>query len=132
MGMVAEPRSDERERAGGHVRDVSLGGLAFQSPFCPENGQLVEIRIRTVRPEFRTKARVVWCRDLAVGYEVGVAFLARSDAFRARMVEQLCQIERYRRDVRDNEGRDLSGSEAADEWIRKYAAAFPTSGEDAD
>ena len=119
-----EPEADGREPASGTARDVSLGGLAFQSPSCPEQGQLVEIRIRTVQPEFRTQARVVWCRSLREGYEVGVAFLASADAFRARMVEQVCQIEQYRREMREK-GRELSGPDAAAEWIRKYAAAFP-------
>ena len=121
----SEPEDDGREPASGTARDVSLGGLAFKSPSCPQQGQLVEIRIRTVQPEFRTQARVVWCRSLREGYEVGVAFLASSDAFRARMVEQVCQIEQYRREIRETEGRELSGQEAAAEWIGKHAAAFP-------
>ena len=112
------------------TRDVGLGGLAFQSRSCPERGEVVELRIPTVTPEFRTLARVVWCRRLAASYEVGVAFLDSSDAFRARMVEQVCQIERYRREVREREGRELSGADAAREWIGKYAAGFPSAGAD--
>jgi hypothetical protein len=112
------------------TRDVGLGGLAFQCRSCPERGEVVEVRIPTVTPEFRTRARVVWCRRLAGSYEVGVAFLDSSDAFRARMVEQVCQIERYRREVREREGRALSGAEAAREWIGKYAAGFPGVGAD--
>jgi hypothetical protein len=110
------------------TRDVGLGGLAFESRSCPEQGAVVEVRIPTVTPEFRTWARVVWCRRLAGSYEVGVAFLDSSDAFRARMVEQVCQIERYREEVREKEGRELSGADAAREWIRKYAAGFPSVG----
>jgi len=41
------------------------------------------------------------------------------------MVEQLCYIERYRREVREKEGRELDSSSAAAEWIAKYAANFP-------
>jgi hypothetical protein len=54
-----------------------------------------------------------------------VQFLDAADAFRARMVEQVCSIERYRREVRRREGRVLSGQEAAEEWIREHAARFP-------
>lgn len=128
MGKDEGPGAGGARETAGTTRDVSLGGLAFESRSCPEQGQLVEIRIRAVKPEFRTRARVVWCRGLPQGYEVGVAFLASSDAFRARMVEQVCQIERYRRDVREKEGRELTGPEAANEWIRKYAAGFPGRG----
>jgi hypothetical protein len=129
ISMGTEPAAGG-PRATGTTRDVSLGGLAFHSLSCPDRGQLVEIHIPTVKPEFRTQARVVWCRSLAEGYEVGVAFLASSDAFRVRMVEQVCQIEHYRAEVREREGRVLSGPEAASEWIRKYAAAFPGAGEE--
>jgi hypothetical protein len=127
VSMGAESgRGAAMQEAG--TRDVGLGGLAFECRACPERGQLVEVRIPTVTPEFRTRARVVWCRRLAASYEVGVAFLDSSDAFRARMVEQVCQIERYRRKVRETEGRELSGAEAAREWIGKFAADFPSPG----
>lgn len=120
-----EQGAEDGTPASGSTMDVSLGGLAFASRSCPDAGQLVEIRISAVKPEFRTEARVVWCRRLPVGYEVGVAFLDSTDAFRARMVEQVCQIELYRAEVRESEGRELTGPEAASEWIRKYASHFP-------
>jgi hypothetical protein len=43
------------------------------------------------------------------------------------MVEQVCAIDRYRRQVLEQEGRTLSRDEAASEWITKYAGRFPTS-----
>jgi hypothetical protein len=127
VSMGTEPGPGAAVQEAG-TRDVGLGGLAFECRTCPERGQLVEVRIPTVTPEFRTRARVVWCRRLAGSYEVGVSFLDSSDAFRARMVEQVCQIERYRREVRESEGRELSGADAAREWIGKYAAGFPSAG----
>ena len=57
--------------------------------------------------------------------DLGVEFLDRRDAFRARMVEQVCHIENYRKTVYHTEGRVLAGKEAALEWIGKYAAHFP-------
>jgi hypothetical protein len=44
------------------------------------------------------------------------------------MVEQLCHIEHYRKEVRDTEGRILDGEAAAREWISKFAAKFPDPG----
>ena len=41
------------------------------------------------------------------------------------MVEQLCYIERYRRETLEKEGRDLDSTQAAMEWVSKYAASFP-------
>jgi hypothetical protein len=112
-----------------HTHDVSLGGLAFRSSCAVAPGHLVDIGIDCVQPRFQARARVAWCRPHPLsGYELGVTFLDADDAFRARMVEQLCHIEDYRRSVRRTEGRELEIDEAAAEWIEKYAAAFPDIG----
>jgi hypothetical protein len=44
------------------------------------------------------------------------------------MVEQVCHIEEYRRTVQRLEGRELSAEEAAFEWIHRFAAQFPETG----
>jgi hypothetical protein len=41
------------------------------------------------------------------------------------MIEQICHIESYRRDVAQQEGRQLTTEEAAVEWISRYASSFP-------
>lgn len=104
---------------------IGSGGLAFRTGTEFEPGTLVRIRIPYVSPAFDTEARVVWCRPRAGSFELGVEFLSLNDAFRARMVEQLCHIENYRQYVKRSEGRTLSTQEAAAEWIAKYAASFP-------
>ena len=113
----------------GQAHDVSFGGLAFESEHCPVPGSIIDVRIPTVIPPFQTRGVVVWCRCLGERYEVGVRFLESSDAFKARMVEQVCHIEQYKRDVLAREGRRLTGAAAAREWIAKFASSFP--GEDA-
>ena len=111
----------------GHSKNVGFGGLAFESNFCPAVGQLIELRIPTVDPPFIAKARVAWCRPGPDGgYLIGATFLDASDAFRSRMVQQVCSIENYRREVRAKEGRDLTTQEASAEWIEKFAGRFPT------
>lgn len=113
----------------GHSRNVGFGGLAFESNFCPTVGQLIELKIPTVDPPFIAKAKVAWCRpDPNGGYLIGATFLDASDAFRSRMVQQVCSIENYRREVKAKEGRDLTTQEASAEWIEKFAGRFPTSG----
>jgi len=108
-----------------HVHNVSVGGLAFQSGIALEPGAIVDVRISSVRPPFESKARVVWCSGREEGFELGVEFLDADDAFRARMVEQVCHIENYKREIYRTEGRALTSEEAAHEWIGKYAAQFP-------
>jgi len=107
--------------------NVSRGGLAFVSTACPQVGELLQLRIPTVQPAFEARARVVWCRPESESFLVGVQFLDAAAAFRSRMVQQVCSIEKYRRDVQRDEGRVLSPEEAATEWITRFAGRFPRS-----
>jgi len=108
--------------------NVSLGGLAFHSEHELEPGIVVEIIIPFVRPVFETRARVVWCLARENGFDLGAQLLDPEDAFRARMVEQVCYIENYKRVVYQTEGRLLTVEAAALEWIGKYASDFPDAG----
>lgn len=108
-------------------RNVSTGGLAFVSQRCPREGDLLRLRIPTVDPPFEAAARVAWCRPEEGRYLVGVQFVEAAAAFRSRMVQQVCSIENYRREVREREGRELGTQQAATEWIAKYAGRFPES-----
>jgi hypothetical protein len=56
---------------------------------------------------------------------VGVRFEDRDTAISVRMVEQVCHIEQYKLQVRETEGRELTGEQAAMEWIEKHAHEFP-------
>lgn len=106
--------------------NVSEGGLAFVSDSCPSVDDVIELRIPDVDPPFEAHARVAWCRPEEGKFLVGVQFLDASDAFKARMVEQVATIEKYRKDVLESEGRELSAQDAATEWITRYAGKFPT------
>lgn len=110
------------------VYNVSKGGLAFHSDHVLEPGTVVEVIIPCVHPRFESVARVVWCQVMKGGVELGVEFLTAEDAFRARMVEQVCHIEQYKKEVFESEGRQLTSGEAAREWIGKYSAQFPNLG----
>ena len=108
--------------------DISHGGLAFRTDRCYDAGEIVSLSIPTVDPPFELQARVAWCRPINGDYQTGVEFLGASDAFRARMVEQVCHIEEYQRQVKAKEGRELSGDEAAREWIARFGEHFPAAG----
>jgi hypothetical protein len=110
--------------------NVGLGGLAFRSNSAFRPSHVVKVRIGHVRPAFETTARVAWCRASEGEYELGLAFIDPDDAYRARMVEQVCHIEHYRKEVRATEGRELTSEDAAREWSAKHAAAFPAAGPD--
>lgn len=115
---------DHGERRG---RDVSFGGLSFTSDERLRPGDSLELRMPSVVPPFEARAKVVWCRTEGTRFLVGVQFLDPTDAFRSRMVEQVCAIENYRNRVAQREGRQLTSREAAAEWIERYAGRFPDS-----
>jgi len=114
----------------GALHDVSYGGLSFNSKDYYRAGQIIRIRIPISRPVFETAGRVAWCREEDGHFVIGVEFLDQEDVYRMRMVEQVCYIEHYRKEVKIHEGRDLTSQEAALEWIAKSAAEFPDSDDD--
>lgn len=106
-------------------QNISLGGLAFSSITPWVANTLVSLRIDIVEPVFETVAKVAWCRSSAAGsYEVGLKFLNPHDLEEARMVEQICHIENYRRELEKN-GRNLSIEDAAVEWITEHGHHIP-------
>jgi hypothetical protein len=107
--------------------NVSYGGLAFLSTACPSVGEILRIRIAVVDPAFEGRARVAWCRPESGKFLVGVQFLDSTAAFQSRMVQQVCSIENYRKEVLQREGRALTAHAAAAEWIARYAGRFPDS-----
>ena len=108
-----------------YLNNVSLGGLSFHSKNKLMNGSRITIRIPLLKETIQVGGQVVWCEKKAKGYEVGVAFRDKEDAFRTRMVEQICHIEQYRSQVLEQEHRHLTSEQAAIEWIKKYAGSFP-------
>ncbi len=105
--------------------NVSHGGLAFTAQDPLEPGRTIQIRIDEVVPPFEAKARVAWCRTHMGGYMIGVEFLDAKDAFRSRMVQQVCAIEQFQREMSIEEGRPVSRAEAASVWVERNAASFP-------
>src|SRR5688572_25969577 len=88
---------DAQSRSERTARNVSKGGLAIKSGTKFASGTMVEVNIPFVDPPFRTRARVAWCVPHSTGFHLGVEFLESSDAFRGRMVEQVCYIQNYRK-----------------------------------
>jgi hypothetical protein len=107
-------------------KNVGFGGLAFLSDTAMKPETIVTLRMPCLRPVFEVNsARVTWCKNEGGQFAVGVQFLDADVAFRVRMVEQICHIENYRRDVEIQDGRKLTTEEAAKEWIRLYGSSFP-------
>jgi hypothetical protein len=108
-----------------YLKNVSQGGLAFHSTVTLEPGTTIRIKIPLVSPVFYAIGKVTYCHPLEDKFEIGIQFLDNNDSFRARMVEQICHIEQYKREALEKDGRHLTGEQAAVEWIEKYASDFP-------
>jgi hypothetical protein len=107
-----------------YLVNISRGGLCFRAAAEVTAGTPIRIRVPLTRPVFETAAHVAWCRRNGDIYEVGVSFDNQEDPLKIRMVEQICDIEEYKKYLSERECRLVTSEEAALEWIRKYAATF--------
>lgn len=106
------------------LHNISLGGVACNSSRSFRRGTAVEMRIPLFGEQARYPGVVAWCQRQPEGYLVGIAFLDEDTLFRARMVEQVCQIEHYRRQREQELGEQLAIENVAREWISQHAADF--------
>jgi hypothetical protein len=104
---------------------VSQGGMSCELGFPITVGSKININISSVSPPYEGVGEVVWCRENNGGFIVGVRFCDKEEAFKSRMVQQVCQIEVYKKEVLKREGRVLDTNQAAIEWIAKNASEFP-------
>lgn len=107
------------------LKNVSNGGLAFDSRLKLNKGAIIRVSIPLINPVFEVLGRVTWCNPCEKRFEVGVEFLEEDNTFLARMVEQICHIEQYKEEILLQEGRKLTSEQAALEWITKFADDFP-------
>ena len=107
------------------LTNVSLGGLSFFSSQPLETGRKINVCIPVLKKENYLSGSVAWCEKSENGYEIGLEFEGSRDIFRLRMIEQICHIEHYRKEIELVEGRELSSEDAAQEWIKRYADDFP-------
>lgn len=108
------------------LNNISLGGVACNSSKGFRKGTAIEMRIPLFGEQARYPGVVAWCRKQADYYLVGIAFIDEDTLFRARMVEQICQIEHYRHLREEELGEPLAAEDAAREWIALHAAEFPS------
>lgn len=108
------------------INAVCSGGVSFHAEHYIEPLQWLRLHIPIHEEHFEIEAQVRSCQvNEDGGFTVGVLFANSANAFSARMMEQVCHIEHYKREVLRDQGRQLSVDEAAAEWIEKYANTFP-------
>ena len=107
--------------------NVSNGGILFLSDIAIDIGSYVSINMPDICTTITLQGEVVWCKkeNPSQQYNIGIQFNNDTETFNARMVEQICYIESYKKYILEKEGRELSSDSAANEWIDKYADKFP-------
>ncbi|WP_447747610.1 PilZ domain-containing protein [Pseudomonas nicosulfuronedens] len=107
------------------LHNISLGGVACNSPRGFRRGTSIELRIPLLGDAARYPGIVAWSRRQNSDYRVGIAFIDEDTLFRARMIEQVCQIEHYRLQQVQASGSEQPFEDLALEWIAQNAADFP-------
>jgi len=79
------------------LKNISFGGLCYQTDKPIKTGTTVNIRLPSLGPEFETQGRVSWCRRKNFNFEAGIQFLDKNKENQLYMVEQVCDIERCRK-----------------------------------
>ena len=129
LELVGDDTDDSADET---LTNLSLGGLSFISGKPLEILATVRVSIPVLEQEQEQEqesnltGKVVWCEKSGDGFEIGLQFEGKSDLYRLRMIEQICHIEHYRKQIKLAEGREISPEEAAREWISKYADEFPS------
>lgn len=111
----------------GKSRDIGFGGMALICGRAFEPGDTVAVDYPTLDAD-SLKGEVVWSDILDDGthrHMCGIRFPGRPTFLRARMIEQLCRMEVYRRAQHETHGRRIGREEAAREWVENTAKRFP-------
>ncbi|MDP5057352.1 MAG: energy transducer TonB [Marinomonas hwangdonensis] len=103
---------------------VGFVGITYVTLRPFDRGRSVRITLEEIDPNFCVSGRIAWCKKHSDGYHIAIEFPTEEECYCVRMIEQLSQIEHYRRQAK-HEGRRLNYNEAAGEWIQKFAASFP-------
>jgi len=104
------------------------GGVRISVNESVEPGTVIEIETHIQGRTASFQGRVIWVKETSSqSKQLGLVFDNVEEAYRARMIEQLCHIEHYLR--RQNaEGRTLDARRAANEWINQFSPNFPQIG----
>ena len=105
--------------------NISCGGLSFISSCEIDLDTAINVQIPLGSQTFAADGYVVWCQRTNSDFEVGVRFNNPQTQYKVRMVDQMCHIERYRWQIKEEEGRSLTSEEAAEEWVSRFASIFP-------
>lgn len=77
------------------TKNISFGGLCFQSSSFVEPGTKIVLKFPTIHPDVELSGTVVWCVEEGDRFDVGVEFLDQNEAYRARTIEEICYSKKF-------------------------------------
>lgn len=100
--------------------NVSIGGLLFPAKHPVEPNSMIALKMPFEDKIFNIKAKVVRCvnNPETKFYDIAVSFFRLSEAFKAKMIEQIYLIVKYRDLLTLQSGKEVSLEEASRKWIK--------------
>ena len=106
------------------ITNVSLGGLSFIATDRLDISEQIKVRFPAGKENTVLDGKIVWCEKTHRGYEVGLEFDDPEEIDRLKVIEHICHIENYRKEIETREGRKISSEQAAREWVSRFAGNF--------
>ena len=80
-----------------HTKNLGFGGLCLRTDHPIDTGTLLSLKFSAVNPDFVLFGSVAWCAENRDCCEIGVEFRNENDAYRARILEEICHIKHIQR-----------------------------------
>ena len=106
------------------ITNVSLGGLSFIADDRLDLRQPIEVNFPLLDKQEQFTGKVVWCEKTNRGYEIGLEFDDVDKIERLKVIEQICEFEKFSDEMAQVRGKRLSSEEIAREWSSFYAGEF--------
>ena len=106
--------------------DISDGGICFLAERFIAKGSAIQLKIPVGNQMFQIEGQVAYSNRLPTlnRFKTGVSFTNASNAFHAKLAEEMIQIKQYQEKISRELGREITEEEAARRWIAKYAKKF--------
>jgi len=106
------------------ITNISLGGLALVAEDPIDVNESIQVRCPILNNDTQLSGKVVWCEKSRHGYEIGLDFDDPAEIERMKIIDQIIDIEKFRKLVAEQEGRHLTSEQAAREWASQYTGKF--------
>jgi len=87
---------EQRERTD-HTKNISFGGLCFQTQSYIKPGTVLILKFPTFNPKIEVGGKIVWCSQKKDYVDIGVQFFEENDTYRVKIVEEIYYLQSIRK-----------------------------------